>query len=220
MKDMFKERECCTAKSAGGRRKGSGGRRDAVPPADTTYVLQKDTHTHTQTQLLTCVCKLKTVWSLSVCLSICHTVSLSDCQTVPNYSAFLEPENGRVCVCAPRFESPPFQLLLLLLHLIYDLCLRLFSLCLLPLSALLFSLCLRISAFWRGTVGGHRCDLETCMCHICVVLTPPTSLSDVTSRRSQRLKSTCATIIDLPLQFRSLLFPSPLRLTLPSPSIL
>lgn len=125
-------------------------------------------------------------------------------------------------VCAPRFESPPFQLLLLLLllHLIYDLCLRLFSLCLLPLSALLFSLCLRISTFWRGTVGGHRCDLETCMCHICVVLTPPPSLSDVTSRRSQRLKSTCATIIDLPLQFRSLLFPSPLRLTLPSPSIL
>lgn len=180
------------------------------------------THTHTHQQLFTCVCKLKTVWSLFVCLSICHTVSLSDCQTVPNYSAFLEPENGRVCVCAPRFESPPFQLLLLLLllHLIYDLCLRLFSLCLLPLSTLLFSLCLRISAFWRGTVGGHRCDLETCMCHICVVLTPPPSLSDVTSRRSQRLKSTCATIIDLPLQFRSLLFPSPLPLTLPSPSFL
>lgn len=97
------------------------------------------------------------------------------------------------CVCVPRFELPPFQLLLLLL-LIYDLCLRLFPLCLLPLSAL------RILAFWRGTVGGHRCDLETCMCHICVVLTPPpSSLSDVTSRCSQRLKSTCATIIDLPL---------------------
>lgn len=56
MKDIFKERECCTAKSAGGRRKGSGGRRDAVPPADTTYVLQKDTHTHTYTPTALYLC--------------------------------------------------------------------------------------------------------------------------------------------------------------------
>lgn len=40
---LRRERECC--KSAGG----SGGRLDAVPPADTTYVLQKDTNTHRHT---------------------------------------------------------------------------------------------------------------------------------------------------------------------------
>lgn len=102
IKDMFKERECCTDKSAGGRRKGSGGRRDAVPPADTTYVLQRDTHTHTHRHSSLPVSVNWKLFGLClfVCLSICHTVSLSDCQTVPNYSAFLEPENGRVCVCA------------------------------------------------------------------------------------------------------------------------
>lgn len=43
----------------------------------------KKTHTHTHQQLFTCVCKLKTVWSLSVCLSVylshCQPVWLPDC---------------------------------------------------------------------------------------------------------------------------------------------
>lgn len=43
----------------------------------------KKTLTHTHQQLFTCVCKLKTVWSLSVCLSVylshCQPVWLPDC---------------------------------------------------------------------------------------------------------------------------------------------
>lgn len=221
---MFKERECCTDKSAGGSRKGSGGRRDAVPPADTTYVQKTLTHTHRHSSLPVSVNWKLFGLCLFVCLSICHTVSLSDCQTVPNYSAFLEPENGRLCVCASFWVASIPAAAAAVASNLWFMFAPFFPLP--PPAAFYFAFFLSACAF-RLSGAAQWAVIAVTWKRACVTFVSSSlrllhSLN-VTSRRSQRLKSTCATIIDLPLQFRLLLIPSALPLStfsLYSPTVL